>query len=160
MTPCIRPYDVADAGALASIFYRAVRIGAAGHYTPVQLADWAPEVRSAEAYADRLAGLDTWVARVDGVPAGFLSLSDGHHIDLLFVDPAQIGRGLAFALYRHLLAELTGRPVARLTVEASAQSRTFFRRQGWNETGQRTRGTGAAAIVTTLMAYDLPPPGG
>ncbi|MCF7700980.1 GNAT family N-acetyltransferase [Loktanella sp. M215] len=156
MPPRVRPYDVADAGALALIFYRAVRIGAADHYTPAQLADWAPAVRSGEVFAKRLDGMETWVACVDDVPAGFLSLQDGHHIDLLFVDPDHIGCGLAFALYRHLLAEMAHRPVPRLTVEASVQSRAFFHRQGWQETGQRRRGAGVAEILTTLMALDLP----
>lgn len=151
MTLRVRRYGVADAGALALIFYRAVRIGTENVYTPAQRQDWAPEVWTAAAYAAHLAPRETWVACRDADPVGFLSVEDGTHIDLLFVDPDHMRQGVALVIYHAMRAT---RATARLTVEASPHSRAFFLRQGWRETGRQLRGTGDAAVVNTLMTLD------
>ena len=160
MTPSrVRAYAPADAGALALIFHRAVQEGAATVYDQAQRDGWSPALIETAAYARRLDGLRTLVA-VDaaGRPIGFLTFDPADHIDLLFVAPERIGSGVAFALYRAAVAEARARGIARLTVEASAQSHAFFLRQGWHETGERiVRGQGAAAIENRMLARDVTP---
>ncbi len=154
---CVRAYRAADAGALASIFHRAVQIGSAGGNTQAQHDDWSPKVMEADTYRTRLQDLATFVAVADGAPQGFLSLDPPAHVDLLFVAPEWTRQGVARALYLHLLDHARAQGLTRLTVEANAMSAPFFRRQGWSATGTETRGTGAAAVVNMLMAVDLPP---
>lgn len=145
-----------DAGPLGAIFHRAVQIGASGVYTQAQRDGWSPVCPTAQDWTRRLHGLTTWVADIDEVPLGFLSLRDRDGlIDLMFVAPEQIGRGVGYALYRRALDHARGLGLGRLHAEASSQSRAFFGRQGWVETGQRNRGRGEARIVTVLMAFDL-----
>ncbi|NUB43903.1 GNAT family N-acetyltransferase [Fertoebacter nigrum] len=127
----LRPYVAEDAGALAGIFFDAVRIGAAPKYSAAELAAWAPERPTATAWAKRLAGLWTVVAEAEGRPLGFMSLAANGYLDLAFVAPDQRGRGVADALWLAVQAEARARGLHRLTTEASRMARPFFLRHGW-----------------------------
>jgi putative acetyltransferase len=129
----IRAYRPDDADALAQIFYDAVRIGAASHYTSAQLAAWAPDRPPAEAWAARLAPLTSFVA-VNPAPLGFMSLRSDGYLDLAFVAPDQRGKGVAQALYAAVLAHAQSLHLPRLATAASHLARPFFRRLGWQET--------------------------
>ena len=152
----LRPARPEDAAALALIFHRAVQEGAAGHYSQAQRDRWSPACPTAADWTRRLRGLTTFVAEIDSAPQSFLSMRDRDGlIDLLFVAPEHLGRGLAHALYSEALAHARALGLPRLHAEASAQSRAFFARHGWVETGQRNHGRGPGRIVTTLMYCDL-----
>lgn len=154
-----RPDDV---GALARIFHDAVQIGSAPHYTQAQRDDWSRQCPTPDRWQVRIDGLKTFVAEDDTRPIGFLSMDDRPDgqglIDLMFVTPERIGTGVAYALYCVALAQARARRLARMTVEASAQSEVFFTRQGWHITGYRDRGEGPTHIRTALMACDLAVP--
>ncbi len=152
----VRDYRASDAAALASIFHRSVQIGAKQHYTAPQLDDWSPECPASGAYQERLEGLRVFVAQVAGDPVGFMALreSDGY-IDLAFVAPEMIGKGVAFALYGRVRSLCRDLGLSRMTVEASAQSYVFFSRQGWSVTGRKTRGSGKTELQTWLMDKQL-----
>lgn len=152
----LRRYRPADAARLAAVFHRAVQQGTRAVYSQAQRDGWSPTCPSAHRWRARLEGLETWVADVDGRAEGFASFEpDTGYLDLLFVAPEMIGRGLAFALYRTVHARCRESGLSRMTAEASKQSHAFFLRQGWTETGRRNRGEGAACIRTWLMAHDL-----
>ncbi len=133
----IRAYQPEDADALAQIFFDAVRIGAAAHYSTDQLAAWAPLRPSAQVWSARLEGLTTWVAVTDR-PLGFMSMRGDGYLDLAFVAPEQRGRGLGHALHAAVLAEARTRALPRLTVEASLAAHSFFVRLGWQEIARQT----------------------
>jgi putative acetyltransferase len=141
----LRPYAAQDAGALAGIFFDAVRIGAAPKYTAAELAAWAPERPSADKWAARLAGLWTVVAEDGGRPVGFMSLADSGYLDLAYVAPDRRGQGVADALWLSLLAEARARGLPRLTTEASRMARPFFLRHSWQvESSQQVERHGVA----------------
>ena len=127
----LRPYDPQDAGALAGIFFDAVRIGAAPKYPAEALRAWAPVRPTAEVWDERLADLWTVVAEDAGVPCGFMSLAADGLLDLAFVAPDWRGRGLADALLAAVLDEARARPMPGLHTEASRMARPFFLRHGW-----------------------------
>lgn len=127
----LRPYRAQDAGALAGVFFDAVRIGAAPRYPVEVLRAWAPERPSAEAWGKRLAELWTVVAEADGAPCGFMSLREDGLLDLAFVAPGWRGRGVADALLAAVLAEARSRALPGLHTEASRMARPFFLRHGW-----------------------------
>lgn len=152
----IRAYTVADAAALARIFHDAVQIGTAADYTQAQRDDWSAKCPTAEAWENRLIGLTTFVAEDAGVPVGYMSMRDEDgYLDLAFVSPSMIGQGVAYGLYLAVLDHARALGLSQMTVEASAASYRFFKRQGWHETGRKTRGEGAAMIETRLMAGDI-----
>jgi GNAT superfamily N-acetyltransferase len=98
----IRPYGAQDAAATLRVFQRAVRITAARDYDAVQRADWAPEI-DVDAWHGTRSAAETWVAEEDGEVVGFADIDGTGYIDMMFVDPAAGGRGVATALLAHLV---------------------------------------------------------
>lgn len=121
----IRPYRESDFSTLCQIFQRAVRETASQHYSPAQINAWAQvdEARWQQKMADSL----VLVATVDRTPVGFVTAVE-HYIDLLFVDPAYSGQGVASALLKSLFAKV---PTGTLTVEASITAKRCFERLGF-----------------------------
>lgn len=82
----------------------------------------------------QLSGLglyDVYAAYVDGNIAGMISLRNGNHISLLFVDGIYHRRGIGRALVGHLLEQLKrdGR-YDRVTVDAAPYGIEFYHQIG------------------------------
>lgn len=133
----IRPYQPEDASALAQIFYDAVHLGTASHYTAAQRRAWAPLRPSAEVWTARLQGLTTFVAATPE-PAGFMSLRNDGYLDLAFVAPDQHGRGAGSALHAAILAHARALNLPSLTVEASLAAHRFFLHHGWQDLARQS----------------------
>jgi putative acetyltransferase len=131
MTPHIRPYTALDRAACASVFFHAVRTGAAGHYTQAQRQAWArsetPDLTTPDPLCDQCA----WVAENDQQIIGFMSLTDTGNLDMAFVLPEAKGKGVADALYAALLSHAKTAHLPRLSVHASHLARRFFAKHGW-----------------------------
>ena len=128
----VRSYAPGDAPALARIFHRAVHEGAAAHYSEAERAAWSPRVPDTRSWELRLAEADTVVAETPGGPVGFMSLLPARaYLDLAFVLPEVMGRGVAGALYSVLEGRARARGLTRLETEASLLAEPFFLRQGW-----------------------------
>lgn len=141
----IRRYQPADAGALAQIFFDAVRLGAAPKYTAAELAAW----------AQRLDGLTTVVAESPSGLLGFMSLRSDGYLDLAFVRPDCRGTGVADALHSEILTEACARHLHRLTTEASRMARPFFLRMGWHLIAAQTVQRNGQSIENFRMAKSL-----
>lgn len=128
----VRDACAGDMARLGEIFFRAVRIGAAGAYSEAQRAAWAGAQPYAEGWSTRLDGLLTLVADAGEGPLGFMSVreSDGY-LDLAFVQPELRGQGVAAAIYAVLENRMRAGKVARLHTHASHMAKPFFERQGW-----------------------------
>lgn len=127
----IRSYAPDDAIPLGRVYYRAVREGAARAYTAEQCAAWAPHAPASAVWRRRLAHGETLVAEQTGEPVGFMSLLADGHLDLVYVMPEVMGRGVAPALYAMLENRARVAGLQRLTTEASELARAFFLRHGW-----------------------------
>ena len=128
----IRPYTAADLDLLIVLFNGAVRGVASRDYTPAQIAAWAPDTPDRAAWAARLGGRPTLVAEMDGVIAGFSDLEPDGHIDMLFVDADQQGRGVAGALLDRIEAMAREQGLHRLFSEASITARPVFEHRGFH----------------------------
>lgn len=128
--PLIRPFATTDGPGCWAVFVAAVRIGAAGHYTPEELADWLPDDAYPDGYADWLAGEITFVAE-QKVIVGFAMMNRDGYLDLLFVLPDYRSSGLANRLYAELTAQARALGLRRMTVKASRLAERFFARLGW-----------------------------
>lgn len=153
----VRDARAEDVGALAEIFWRAVREGAAPCYSDAERAAWAPERPDAAAWARRLDGLQTVVAE-EGCPRGFMSLrADDGYLDLAFVDPEWRGRGVADRLYAVLEGRARARRLPRLTTHASRMACGFFLRHGWLVMSAQTVQRGAVPLARFEMEKWLVP---
>jgi len=67
----------------------------------------------------------------DGVLIGFMTLTESGYLDLAFVEPRMIGRGIAHQIYGALEVFAASRNLMQLTTDASLVAAPFFTRQGW-----------------------------
>lgn len=126
----IRRFRLEDASACRDVFVAAVRVGAAGRYTAEELADWVKDPAMPEGYADWLNHHITYVAEDDGIQ-GFMMLEAQGYLNMAFVRPEVMGKGVADALYAAILAEARALDLPRLHVLASRYAQSFFARHGW-----------------------------
>ena len=100
-----------------------------GFVSPEEIAGWEPRIAS-----EFLPSCEVIVATSgDDSPLGFIGLSGGS-LEMLFVDPADHGRGVGRALVEHLQA---GTP--ELTVEVNEENPgavAFYERLGFEITGR------------------------
>ena len=134
MVFAVRSFAAEDADALGSVFYRAVREGAAARYSDDQINAWSPAPPSGEAWQTRLSDADTVVAVQDDAPVGFMTLDDKGYLDLAFVVPEAMGEGVSDAIYAVLEGRARARGIATLSTQASLLAEPFFARFGWQVT--------------------------
>jgi len=151
----VRTFRASDAEATARIYFDAVRLGTHDHYTELQRQAWAPRIPERNAWCDRLNSLTTLVADFEGTAVGFMTMTPGGHIDLAFVAPEFIGKGVAKQLYDCILDEAKVQDVTRLSTEASLLARPFFERLGWSVVKQQTVRRQGVSLVNFVMVKDL-----
>lgn len=129
--PTIRPYTATDRAAMVTVYYRAIREGAAAHYSEAERAAWAASPVPDLTKPDKL--LDQWcyVAEDNGHLTGFMSMEPNGHLDMAFVIPEVMGNGTAAALYDTLMAHARIQGLRHFTVKAAHQSNRFLLRRGW-----------------------------
>jgi uncharacterized protein (TIGR00290 family) len=126
--PTFRRATAAELPAVAAFVARVHAYAIAPHESPAGQATflrWA----DAGAMARRAATHDVWIAELDGALAGVLEVRDGHHLSLLFVDPACQRRGIA----RGLLVAALGAPETwpTLTVNSAPGAVEAYARLGF-----------------------------
>ncbi|OYX42884.1 MAG: hypothetical protein B7Z02_10585 [Rhodobacterales bacterium 32-67-9] len=127
----LRRFRPDDAAATRDVFWQAVHVGAAGHYTRAQLTDWVADPAMPEGWGAWLDRHFTVVAEEDGRITGFFMLEASGYLNMAFVRPECLGTGLADRLLTAILAEARARGMPRLTVWASRLARPFLARHGW-----------------------------
>lgn len=152
----VRPFQSTDVPSIAELYYVSVRTLAAPYYSADQLAAWAPAAPDPSRWAQRLAGLRTLIAEVDGRMAGFVSYTEEGYLDLLFTHPDVARRGVAAGLYRVVESALRGGGVTVLTVHASLAARPFFDRQGFVVDVEECVEVRGAQLRRFAMHKDLP----
>lgn len=153
----VRQGRAGDVAALAEIFWRGVREGAAPRYSAAQRAAWLPERPAPEAMARRLAGLTVFVAESGGAPSGFMSLRPDGYLDLAFVLPEARETGAAGLLLAMLENHAAAAGLRGLRARASDMARPFLLRHGWRAVGRRMHDRGGVAIPATDMIRDFAP---
>ena len=151
----VRQFVEADAETTAQIYFDAVRSGATRYYDERQRTAWADSVPEADKWLARLSSQDTFVAETDSRPAGFMTLNDTGHIDLAFVAPEQMGKGVADALYGAVEARARELGIGRLDTAASYLARSFFERHDWSIVKQQTVTMGDVELTNFVMEKRL-----
>ncbi|KRB50434.1 acetyltransferase [Rhizobium sp. Root708] len=128
--PTIRLYTPDDCDATVEIFLRAIREVASKDYGTAEIDAWA-KVEDREAWAARRASRPTWIAEIDGRPAGFTDLEPDGHLDMMFVHPDYQGMGIASRLLQAVETQARIWALSRLFAEASLTARPFFERRGF-----------------------------
>lgn len=115
----VRDATAADAGALAEVFFVAIRHGSSA-YSETQRAAWAARQPSAEDWMRRLDGLQTVVADDGGAPLGFAAMRpDDGYLDLAFVRPDAQGQGVFARIYAVIENRARAAGLAQMHTQAS-----------------------------------------
>ena len=96
----IREFHAGEELALREVFHSSVHELATRHYTPDQLAAWAPETFDREAWVRRVRSLHPFVAEEAGRIVGYGDLQASGYIDHLYVAGWHARRGVGSALIR------------------------------------------------------------
>jgi len=134
----VRPAGPDEADTLLAI-QREAAVDAFAHIYPPERYPF-PDDAVREVWAEALSdpGVEVYVAEVDGVPAGAVSLGKGF-LSTLYVLPAHQGSGVGSALHDLAVERLReqGFDEARLwTLEGNDSGRRFYERRGWSLTAE------------------------
>ena len=89
-------------------------------------------------------------------PVGFMTLNpDTGYLDLAFVLPELMGKGVAATLYAMLESRARAAGLTRLTTEASLLSEPFFLREGWRLVRRQEVERSGARLSNALMEKSL-----
>jgi len=158
----LRPFLPSDAPIVAAIFVASISELTGDDYSETQQAAWASAAEDEAAFGKRLAGQLTLIASLENSPVGFASLRGADHVDLLYVHPSAILRGVG-AMLCDALEKLAGARGAKLlTADVSDNAQEFFLKRGYVATRRSTITMGDEWLANTLMEKTLgeaKPPG-
>ncbi|KZX20317.1 GNAT family N-acetyltransferase [Rathayibacter tanaceti] len=126
----IRPYTAADAADTLAVFLAAVTETASADYSPEQVRAWAGE-RELPTWHVAMQARDAFVAVAPGALAGFSDVSATGWIDMMFVSPRFLRRGVATLLLRHAEARAAAAGTPKLSADVSLTARPFFESRGF-----------------------------
>jgi putative acetyltransferase len=147
----IRSAVTSDFAAIGRVFYDAVREGAKRDYTEEQLRAWAPSEFDAAHWLRRTAKLEVRVAALRTEVVGFVGFSHSGYIDLLFVRPEFVRRGIARALLLEAEQVLANLGVKTAWTEASLTAFHFFQAIGYSTVQEQTVCCGGVELRNCRM---------
>jgi putative acetyltransferase len=128
----VRPYNREDAASTLALFLAAITETASVDYSAEQIEAWAaPQDRDLDDWDAAMQARGSFVATISAELAGFSDVGHDGYVDMMFVAPKFVRRGVA----RTLLA--TGDKLARergvreLSADVSITARPFFESQGF-----------------------------
>ena len=150
-TPALRPYLPKDVPFLLRMTRGSITQLAQDDYSPGQIEAWVESFSDEAAFAARLAAGLTLVATIDGFPAGYAMLKGKDEIDLLYVAPGLVRRGVASALVEALEKLAAARGATQLSAKASDVARPFFSARGYEPQSRNTVPLGDEWLGHTVM---------
>ena len=115
----IRKFNDDDTQPTAQVFFDAVRMGAAKHYSQSQREAWAPDVPETMQWQQRMSAQTAFVAEHQDRLVGFMTLTRKGCIDLAFVVPNYMGCGVAHQLYEEIASAAKEQGLKKLSTEAT-----------------------------------------
>ncbi|TCO70334.1 GNAT family N-acetyltransferase [Rhodovulum euryhalinum] len=144
-----------DGPAAHAVLYAAVHGGTAAAYGPEERAAWAPSPDPAPDWEARLLDCTTILAEMRWGIVGFMALAGDGHLDLAYVAPDWIGRGVGGALHDAILDVARGAGLGLLATEASLIAQPFFTRHGWRQTARQSVIRNGVPLTNFRMELDL-----
>ena len=127
----LRPFRNGDEAALRAVFYSSVHALARRHYSPAQLAAWAPRLYDPAQWRALIRANQPFIAELDGAIAGYADVQPSGYIDQFFVAGDWAGRGVARTLMAQIHHTAAQARMPRLWAQVSLSAEPFFRRSGF-----------------------------
>ena len=154
----MRPMLPADAPLVAAIFSASIAELTGDDYSEAQQEAWSSAAADEAAFAKKLTGQLTLLATLAGSPIGFISLSAGDKLDMLYVHPAAAGHGAGAMLADAIEKLAAARGAAKLKVDASDNALEFFKKRGYVAQQRSTVLRGDEWLANTTMEKQLTAP--
>ncbi|GAB3255631.1 GNAT family protein [Chitinimonas naiadis] len=153
----IRPYHPDEAPALWRIFHSSIHRLAHRHYSPEQLAAWAPDEFNEATWTRRMAGIQPFVVEDAGQLLGYSDLQADGYIDHFFVAGEAGGKGVATLLMQHIHQLAAARSLSELYADVSLAAEGFFLRQGFQVVQRQMPVARGVTLANARMRKHLPP---
>lgn len=150
-TAGLRPFLPADTPVVAAIFRASIEELTEDDYNPAQQEAWASVADDEESFGEKLGKQLTLIATFEGAAVGFAALEGNTAIDMLYVHPAAVRRGVATSLCDALEKLAAARGATELKVHSSDTAREFFARRGFIPQQRSTLSVGNEWLGSTTM---------
>ncbi|MDY7100286.1 MAG: GNAT family N-acetyltransferase [Actinomycetota bacterium] len=150
----LRAYRDTDARATLDVFLAAIRTTAAADYSPEQIAAWS-DVDDLDSWHAAREASNTRVAEIDERVVGFTDVAPDGYIDMLFVHPGVVRRGVASALLAWADATARESGATELTTFASVTARRFFSARGFATDEERYPEVRGVRLTNYRMSLPL-----
>ncbi|CAD5989435.1 GNAT family N-acetyltransferase [Agreia sp. COWG] len=128
----IRDYEDGDAAPTLAVFLDAITHTASADYTPQQVEAWARrDHRDLTVWNTSMQNRVSFVATMGEDVVGFSDVSPRGYIDMMFVAPQLVGRGVAWRLLAQAEQRARATGTRELSADVSITARPFFERQGF-----------------------------
>lgn len=127
----IRRYNVQDTHALIDLFRDAVHAINIQHYSPEQVAVWAPEEIDAARWQQSLANNITFVAEMGSQIVGFADMTHEGYLDRLYVNKDYQGRWVGLHLMRAIEKAARELGLEKITTDCSITAKKPAERFGF-----------------------------
>jgi putative acetyltransferase len=154
-TLALRPFLPKDTPILADIFRASIAELTVDDYSTAQQDAWTSSVDDLESFAGRLGKQLTLIGTLNGSPVGFISLAGTEQLDMLYVHPAAVGRGVGAMLLSAIEKLAASRGATKLTTDASDSATGFFNKRGFVAQQRNTVSLGGEWLPNTTMEKKL-----
>ncbi|MEM6362709.1 MAG: GNAT family N-acetyltransferase [Bacteroidota bacterium] len=124
----IREAKSVDLETVLILFADTIKETCADDYNKEQIEAWTASIRDKVKWLNRIKEHYFLVAEINDRTAGFASLENYNHIDLMYVHPDYQGKGVARSLLQRLLMKAQGNSV---TAHVSITAQPFFASNGF-----------------------------
>lgn len=152
----IRSYESADADETLRIFQEAITVTASADYTPEQIEAWArQDERDLREWDRSMLARESYVALVNGEVAGFSDVSAEGYIDMMFVSPRFVRRGVGRELLTFLELRARRSSARQLSSNVSITARPFFEALGFHVVAEQHPVIRGITMTNFHMAKEL-----
>jgi len=146
-----------DLHLVLDLFGKTVRTINIKDYSKKQVEAWVESGSNPEQWLRRIQKQYMVIAEADSGTAGFASITNQGYLDVLFVDPAFQGRGIARALMDRMVDYARQKKVKQISAEVSITARSFFEYQGFELLHEQQVQRKGVSLTNYKMKKDLIP---
>jgi putative acetyltransferase len=150
-TISIRPFKTSDTPELIKLFRDAVHAINIQHYSPEQIAVWAPEEIDEEKWHKKLSAMITFVAEINGIIVGFADMTHEGYLDHLYIHKDYQGRFIAVHLLRAIEKTARELGLSKITTHCSITVKLPAERMGFKVIKEQTVERKGVKMINYVM---------
>lgn len=151
----IRPFKSIDTPDIVKLFRDAVHAINIQHYTPEQVAVWAPEDIDIQKWQQKLENMFTFIAEIDGKIVGFADITAEGYFDHLYIHKDYRGGSVALRLFKTIENKARELGLTKITTDCSITAKKPAERMGFVVIKEQTVMRKGVALINYAMEKKL-----